>query len=461
MGRDWADEWIGLAGVNATDGSLVLDGGPPLYGALAGQRARVVNLLAALDRPGEWVLDRTQSRLLWWPSGKPGAVVELTGSMHVLRLIGASHVHLSELVLEGSRSDALVVEGGRDVRLMRSTLRNAGGRGARLAGLDHAIVDCDIHDTGQGGLLLQSGDRRSLLPAGLLAQGNRIRRVNRWLRTYRPAIQVGGVGNVVRGNLMAELPHSAILFYGNDHLIEFNVIHDVAQETGDVGALYIGRDWTARGHVIRHNHLHDIQGPGRYGSRGVYLDDQASGITVLGNLFVDVDQPVFIGGGRDNLVDNNLFVRSRPALHLDRRGRTWQRTLTDDADGALRRGLREVGHDRPPYSERYPDLARLLSESPGEPRGNVARRNAVADAAPDRIEAPDGITIERRFGPADLRFKAGAPPGSRQAATAFAMADDAPLLRLGFTPLKLDAMHCTAARWDGPPTRPRIMCPWE
>jgi len=37
--------------------------------------------------------------------------------------------------------------------------------------------------------------------------------------------------------------------------------------------------------------------------------------------------------------------------------------------------LRNVGHDRPPYSTRYPGLARILDENPNAPLGNVIRNN--------------------------------------------------------------------------------------
>ena len=52
----------------------------------------------------------------------------------------------------------------------------------------------------------------------------------------------------------------AIVFGGNEHLIEFNEIHDVCHESNDAGAIYGGRDWTMRGTVIRYNYFHDISG---------------------------------------------------------------------------------------------------------------------------------------------------------------------------------------------------------
>jgi hypothetical protein len=449
-GQDWADEWIAVTAVEVHTRTLTLRDGPPLYGAKAGQRVKIVNALSELDEPGEWYLDRTDGSLMFWPPG-PLATGDAEVSMldQLLLVDGASHVHFDGIDFEGARGDAVVVSGGRDVRLVRARMRNIGGRAVRLSGTAHQVLDCDIQDTGQGGIVLWAGDRRTLVPALLVAQGNRIQRFNRWGKTYRPAIAIGGVGNTARGNLIAEGSHTGIVFHGNDHLIEFNELHSLALETGDVGAIYTGRDWTARGTFVRHNHLHDIKGPGLHGSRGVYLDDQASGITVQGNLFVRVDQPVVIGGGRDNLIDNNQFVASSPAVYIDARGRTWQRKETEDPDWALRKALRAVPYQKTPYSDRYPGLAQILERSPGAPVGNVVRRNVVIGGrsllARDGAEAE--LEVERWFsGEAAPLVDSRAPADAREA-VAFALRPDAPALREGFAPLPLARMACTGSRW--------------
>ena len=101
--------------------------------------------------------------------------------------------------------------------------------------------------------------------------------------------------------------------------IEFNEIHHVCLETGDVGAIYTGRDWTLRGNVIRHNFIHHTGGVGM-GSMGIYLDDCVSGTQIYGNVFCKVHRAAFIGGGRDYKVENNIFVDCTPAVELDGRG---------------------------------------------------------------------------------------------------------------------------------------------
>lgn len=70
------------------------------------------------------------------------------------------------------------------------------------------------------------------------------------------------VGQRAVHNLIHDHPHCPILYSGNDHRIEWNEIHHVALETGDVGAVYSGRDWTFRGNAIRYNFIHHTGGVG-------------------------------------------------------------------------------------------------------------------------------------------------------------------------------------------------------
>ena len=86
---------------------------------------------------------------------------------------------------------------------------------------------------------------------------------------------IGGFGQRASHNLIHDHPHCAILFTGNDHLIEFNEIHHIALETGDnAGAIYSGRDYTFRGNRIRYTFVHDTGGVGM-GRMGIYMDGTA------------------------------------------------------------------------------------------------------------------------------------------------------------------------------------------
>ena len=247
-----------------------------------------------------------------------------------------------------------------------------------LYGLWHnGVIGCDITRTGGGGISMTGGDRATLEAAGHFAENNHIRHYARLQRTYQSAIQISGVGIRVSHNLIHDAPHMAIGFGGNDHLIEFNEIHSVSYESNDAGAIYAGRNWTMRGTVIRHNYLHHINGFRGRGCVGVYLDDMYSGTEISSNLFYKVTRAAFIGGGRDNTIENNIFVDCGPATHVDSRAMGWAGYHTDEWVEEARDQRTHLGlaFMEPPYSTRWPQLTRILDEDPWAPRGNLIARN--------------------------------------------------------------------------------------
>jgi hypothetical protein len=160
-------------------------------------------------------------------------------------------------------------------------------------------------------------------------------------------------------------------------------------ETGDVGAIYTGRDYTFRGNRIRHNFIHHTGGVGM-GSMGVYMDDCVSGTEVFGNIFYKVHWAMFIGGGRDHRVENNLFVECDPAVRVDGRGLDTSPVWRDMVNVTMRQRLTEVPLEL--YRARYPELTSLdrYYGPPGgpaitgeafrgvPPEGNLIARNVCA-----------------------------------------------------------------------------------
>lgn len=396
--QNWADATIPVKAMDLNTQRITLTAPAPPYGLKIGQPVFFQNALAELDQPGEWYLDKANGVLYFWP---PQSLhdndVEVSMLAKLLVIDSASHIRISGVTFQSARGDAITIRGGHHIAIANSVIRNIGNRAAVIGGRDNGLIDMLIEDIGEGGVVLAGGDRKMLTPANLYVERSTIRRFARLTRTLQPAIQMSGVGNRAIGNQISDAPHTAILFTGNDHLISRNEIFDVCKETGDAGAIYTGRDWSARGTVISDNHLHDIPpNVALGGTVGVYLDDQASGIAVRGNLFERVNLAVLIGGGRDNLVEGNKFIDTATAIHLDARGRGWQKATTDDPNGTLRKRLAEVPYNQIPYKERYPHLANILEDEPGAPKYNVARRNHLIGNAAVSIskDAEAGISIE-------------------------------------------------------------------
>jgi len=319
---DWANSYERV--VDIDDSTHMLRTGPPhgLYGFRPGQRFCFLNVLEELDTPGEFFVDAASGSLYFWkPFSSPDTemVVSILNDP-IIHARNAAYVTLQGLAMEAGRSHGIRIQGGRNIVVSGCRLRNLGNHGVVLeGGQDHEVLHCEIFDTGDGGVIASGGNRQSLEPGGHLIENNHFRGQGRWSKCYVPAIQLNGVGLLARHNLIHEHPHCAILFSGNDHRIEFNEIHRIALETGDVGAIYAGRDWTFRGNRIVYNYIHDTGGVGM-GSMGVYMDDCVSGTTIAGNVFRNVQRAVFLGGGRDHLVENNIFLDCRPAVALDGRG---------------------------------------------------------------------------------------------------------------------------------------------
>ncbi len=382
---DWADSYQRVVSIDL-DARLVTTDQPGAYGYTTGQRYYFLNVLEELDSPGEWYLDRRDGLLYFWPPGDPSPPeVVVTVSIlsdAVIAVRDASHVQLRDLTIECCRGDAVTVSGGREVTVSHCEIRHTGHYGVTVDGGDgHRVERSEIHHTGAGGVQLAGGDRRTLQPAGHAVEHCDIHHFSRLLLTYTPGVDLHGVGNRVAHNHLHDAPHTAVLLHGNDHMVERNEIDHVCTQTGDAGAFYMGRDWTERGNVVRHNFFHDlgIFGYGRHGVRAVYLDDCASGTTIFGNVFLRCTRAVLIGGGRDNRVENNLFVHCEPAVQLDGRGQCLTEQWRDMVYRTMRPRLEEMNHHQPPYAERYPQLAELdavyAAGGGFQPTGNVIVNN--------------------------------------------------------------------------------------
>ena len=379
---DWANSYERIASIDKDQRHIRTHAPHGLYGIRPGQRIYFLNVPEELDEPGEFYVDRRRGMLYFWPPG-PLKSAEVTLSLLEKPLIAlrrARHVVVRDLTLTATRGHGITITGGSDCLVAGCTIANTGNYGVWISGgTDHGVQACDIYNNGDGGVSLEGGDRHTLEPCRHYVHNCHFHRQARWSRCYVPSVIMSGVGTRVSNNLIHDHPHCPILFTGNGHIVEYNDIHHVCHETGDVGAIYTGRDWTFRDNVIRFNYLHDIHGPGMLGSIAVYLDDCVSGITVFGNIFKGTQLAAFIGGGRDCVVENNLFIDTHPAVQIDGRGLSPRDVWQDMVNQTMRERLLAMDHHNPPYATRYPelmDIDRWLAAGKGvPPEGNRVRRN--------------------------------------------------------------------------------------
>ena len=375
---DWFDEFLHIKTIDKKRQEIHIREPHSQYGYCKEQRYYAVNILEELDRPGEWFVDRKNGLLYFWPpapltEGK--AFVSLL-SDPLISLDNTEFLTVQGLFLEFSRGMAISITGGKNNLIAGCTIRNLGSQAVKIdGGENNGIVSCDIYKVASGGIALSGGDRKTLTPAGNYAVNNHIYNYSSWIRTYQAAISISGVGNRLAHNRIHDAPHSGIILHGNEHIIEYNELYQLAKETGDVGAFYMGRDWTQRGTIIRYNYFHDLSGPGLYGVNAVYLDDWSSGTFIYGNVFYKAGLGVMIGGGRNNTVENNLFIDCSPSVHVDSRGLGWAKYYFDGTTNTLFDRMDAMNYSQPPYSEKYPELLTLYDDEPAVAKYNKIQRN--------------------------------------------------------------------------------------
>ncbi len=297
------------------------------YPIRPGDRYYVRNLMEELDAPGEWYLDRETWTLYFWPPTGLEKKAVYAPTLRTILDIGpkTSHVTFRGLTFECCEGTAITLRDTEDCTIAACTIRNVGdyhGSGVSInGGLRNGVVGCDIFEIGSHGISISGGDRKTLTPAENYADNNYIHHVGVFYK-QGVGISLSGVGNRASHNLIHDGPRMGIMFSGNNLVIEYNHIRHVNLETEDTGAVYTGgRDWiSSRGTVIRGNYFHDILGYGREGDRwvsphfawGVYLDDNAGGVDVIGNIVVRCPRAgLHLHNGRDNKIENNIFAESR------------------------------------------------------------------------------------------------------------------------------------------------------
>ncbi len=350
------------------------------YGYEKGQRYYYFNILEEMDQPGEWFFDKSSETLYIIPPNKikTDDIMLSVLDKPMFRLSNVSNVSFINLIFECSKARAIDIIGGKNNLVAGCTIRNIGADTAIVikGGENNGVKSCDIYDVGATGITINAGDKVTLSPAGNFAINNHITRFANKIRAFSAAIYLYGVGNIAANNKIHNAPFSGLQYYGNDHVMEYNEIYDISHEAGDVGGINTGADYTDMGIIIRHNLFHHLHGPGNGNCRAVYLDLPGSNATIYGNIFCHVDMGVFFNSGRDNRVENNIFINCHPSIN----NYDWPHKNYFYQGGAWKiwEKMMMYKYDQPPYSEKYPILKTYYDSTNGpigRPVNNVYRYN--------------------------------------------------------------------------------------
>ncbi|WP_431857405.1 right-handed parallel beta-helix repeat-containing protein [Azospirillum sp.] len=299
------------------------------YAPKTGGTYRLLNAPNLIRDAGEFAWRASDGRLVVKPSDPgallaQGAVVARLGTLVALN--GASGVTLSGLTFADGvyTGAALTLTGGGGNAITGNRFVNV-GTAVRLAGSSgNSLLGNRMEQLGASGVELTPGSNANRV------ESNIIRDIGRVSKYVGGVMASGAADNVIAHNDIAGSPRYGISFKNWDgntvntgNQVLYNRISSTLQETGDGAAIEVlGRSNVDTRMLIQGNWIDGVGGLGtdgnggwynRHKSFGIYLDDQANGVTVRDNFIRDTGwASVFVHGGDNNTIDNNIAVTANP-----------------------------------------------------------------------------------------------------------------------------------------------------
>ena len=370
------------------------------------QRWKIFNVLEELDTPTEWFIDKNTMKLYYYPPEKNESSVleisKLKGSM--IEIKEADNIAFEGICFEKTRGNAVSAQNVENITISDCTFKNIGVdalsfTGTALAETDKnywqrqnvdAAYNCEVSDNtffniGGHAVVMDGGNVDTLTPGNNVIKNNIFNRCAQTIKNYE-TIKLLGCGNSILNNNISCASFSAIRHYGNDHVISYNEIYNVIQETDDSGAIYCGRNTVQRGTVISYNYLHDLYSTEELPfahQPAIYWDDNQTGMKAEYNIIKDAKINIYTNG-IDNNFSNNTSINIKKTNMDIKNGGAASNTNTEQSTFAGNIANESL------YFEKYANLSSIISSasltSPDLARYNILKDNLnVAGTGADGI----------------------------------------------------------------------------
>ncbi len=397
--NNWSETYHFVADVDTKQHIITLQQPYHSYGHKTGARYYVVNALSELDTPGEYYIDGSTGMLYWYaPDGFSHEEDTLTASCfrgeYILNIQNFNNLVVDGLSFVGGRRSAVKIEKGNACQISNCHISQMGVHAINInKGKNHVIKGCLIEQIGWKGIIVNTGDRKTLENGGVKIHNNIIREYAQFKHTMQQAIQFNGCGADITHNYICHSYGPAMRINGNDVNVEYNVIEDVLHENDDQGAFDMWKDPSHRGIVIRFNYWKDICDSVLKQRAAIRLDDYISGVQIYGNVFDNCGSEWFgavqIHGGKDNIIDNNVFYHCSAGVSFTTSDTKWKKGMETASVQKLM--FKDVDINSLQYLKAYPELRKGLMTDVDK---NVVKNNLMVNCRKDFFREKKKNTLQ-------------------------------------------------------------------
>ena len=318
----WDETLVGIASNDTQNHELKFSipaGYPP--GAFNVSKYIIFNIRQGMTEPGQWYLDRTEDKLVYWPlpDEQISKVEAIIPTMErIIRIQGTKDKLATDITIRGITLSVTVtpmITGGfgagkfdgavcmefvKGCRLEKVEILNTSGYAIKTSESNFRVENCHLHHTGAGGIRFGGED--------ILITNNHIHDVG---LLYPSGIGIwgGGKGNRISHNEIHDTSYTAIDCGGRDHIIEHNLFYRPMLQMRDGGAIYT---YEGKNIIIRNNFARDIAAVfDDYGTCAYYLDERSENCLVENNLAINIGWPSHNHKAKNNTIRNNFFIVNR------------------------------------------------------------------------------------------------------------------------------------------------------
>lgn len=315
----WAESLVGVSSNDLQRHALILSSAPSWPPGACNRRKYVIyNTREGLTHPGQWYLDRTNGKLVYWPlPDEDMTKIKIIAPTveRIIALMGNDQKPVVNITLrnlsfqattpplKSASFGASAFDGAVHIicanacTLEKLEICNVGGVGLSATRLNGCrIENCQVHHIGACGIKIDGNNT--------LIASNHIHH----LGIYYPsaaACKLNGNKMHIYRNEIHDSPYSGIIGGGKECLYEENLIYRVMRELHDGAAIYGNMDTcTIRGNIVR-----DVVEVGSgFGASAYYLDEGAKDCIIERNVAIGVPMPTHNHITRNITVRDNVFI---------------------------------------------------------------------------------------------------------------------------------------------------------